>query len=291
MTTTIPFDYAQAFSRNAGWVTASEQATLRGKRIAIAGMGGVGGIHLLTLTRLGVGAFSIADFDTFDIANFNRQAGAMMSTVGKPKTVVMAAMARDINPELDIRTFADGVTSANVDAFLEGVDLYVDGLDFFAFDARDIVFAALAERRIPAVIVAPVGMGASLLNFMPGGMTFDDYFGWGGCTAEDKALRFLIGLSPALLQRTYLVDPSATDMRAERVPSTPIGSELAAGVATTEALKILLGRGKVIAAPRGVHFDAYRNKLVRTWRPGGNRNPIQRLALAFARRTLEKGRR
>ncbi|MDO8863753.1 ThiF family adenylyltransferase [Haliea sp. E1-2-M8] len=290
MTTDRQFDYAEAFSRNSGWVTAAEQASLRGKRIAIAGMGGVGGIHLLTLARLGVGAFSIADFDTFDIANFNRQAGATMSTLGRPKTTVMTEMARDINPELDIRAFADGVTAANVDTFLEGADLYVDGLDFFAFDARDIVFSALVKQGIPAVIVAPLGMGASLLNFMPGGMTFADYFDWEGCTPEDKALRFLIGLSPALLQRTYLMDASATDMQAERVPSTPVGSELAAGVATTEALKILLGRGKVIAAPRGVHYDAYRNKLVRTWRPGGNRNPIQRLALAFARRTLDKGR-
>lgn len=288
--TTTTFDYATAFSRNSGWVTPEEQARLRGKRIAIAGMGGVGGIHLLTLARLGIGAFNIADFDTFDLANFNRQAGATVSNLGKPKTDAMAAMARDINPELDIRSFGEGVTASNVSKFLEGVDIYVDGLDFFAFDARDVVFSALAEREIPAVIVAPVGMGASLLNFMPGGMSFADYFAWEGCSAEEKALRFLIGLSPALLQRTYLVDPGSADMQKEKVPSTPVGSELAAGVATTESLKILLNRGKIVAAPHGVHFDAYRNKMVHTWRPGGNRNIIQRLALAFARRTLEKGR-
>jgi hypothetical protein len=40
-------------------------------------------------------------------------------------------------------------------------------------------------------------------------------------------------------------------------------------VAATDALKILLGRGDVVAAPRGVQFDAYRNKLVHTWRPWG----------------------
>jgi len=71
------FDYKVAFSRNIGWVTEAEQSRLRSKRIAIAGMGGVGGGHLLTLTRLGVGAFNIADFDAFELANFNRQAGAM----------------------------------------------------------------------------------------------------------------------------------------------------------------------------------------------------------------------
>ncbi|EQD52542.1 UBA/THIF-type NAD/FAD binding protein, partial [mine drainage metagenome] len=52
----------------------------------------------------------------------------------------------------------------------------------------------------------------------------------------------------------------------------------------TQALKILLGRGKVLAAPHGLHFDGYRNKLVHTWRPGGNNNPLQRLMLSVARR-------
>ena len=67
---TKPFNYEQAFSRNIGWVTPAEQQQLRGKCVAIAGGGGVGGVHLLTLARLGVGRFRIADFDTFDIANF-----------------------------------------------------------------------------------------------------------------------------------------------------------------------------------------------------------------------------
>jgi hypothetical protein len=63
-----------------------------------------------------------------------------------------------------------------------------------------------------------------------------------------------------------------------------MGCELCAGAAATEALKILLNRGDVRPAPWGYQFDAFRNKLVRTWRPGGNRNPLQRLAMMLARR-------
>ena len=100
------FDYNEAFSRNIGWVTESEQQVLRGKRIAIAGLGGVGGGHLLTLARLGIGSFSIADHDRFDVVNFNRQAGAFVDTLDRPKVEVMASMARGINPELDIRASA-----------------------------------------------------------------------------------------------------------------------------------------------------------------------------------------
>jgi hypothetical protein len=62
--------------------------------------------------------------------------------------------------------------------------------------------------------------------------------------------------------------------------------ELCAGVAATQALKILLKRGKVLAAPWGLHFDAYGNKLAKTWRPGGNKNPLQRLVLWLAKRQL-----
>jgi molybdopterin/thiamine biosynthesis adenylyltransferase len=284
---TEAFSYHQAFSRNMGWVTVQEQGILRHKRIAIAGMGGVGGVHLLTLARLGIGAFHIADFDVFDIVNFNRQIGATVSSLGKPKVEVLSEMAKDINPELDIRIFPEGINN-NLSEFFNGVDLYVDGLDFFAFSARQKTFDTCAELGIPAVTAAPLGMGAALLNFLPGKMTFEDYFLWGELPEEEKALRFLIGLAPAGLHAPYLVDPTAINLAEQRGPSTIMGCQLCAGVAATEALKILLNRGKVLAAPHGLHFDAYRNKLVHTWRPGGNSNPLQRLGLSIARRRLNK---
>ncbi|HWJ94108.1 MAG TPA: ThiF family adenylyltransferase [Telluria sp.] len=282
------FDYEQAFSRNIGWVTPAEQQTLRGKRVAIAGGGGVGGVHLLTLARLGVGAFHIADFDRFDIVNFNRQVGAMMSTLDQPKAEVLAGMARDINPEIDLRVFPDGVNSGNLDEFLSGVDLYVDALDFFAFDARAQTFAACARLGIPATTAAPLGMGAALLTFLPGQMSFEEYFQWGERSEVEKAVRFVVGLAPAGLHRPYLVVKEAVNFAERRGPSTFMACQLCAGIAATEALKILLRRGKVLAAPWGVQFDAYRNKLARTWRPGGNSNPLHRLAIAIGMRQLAK---
>jgi len=278
------FSYDDAFSRNIGWVTRAEQQILRGKRVAIAGLGGVGGSHLLTLARLGIGRFSIADFDRFGLANFNRQAGAMMSTLDQPKAEVLTRMALDVDPEIDVRRFDEGMTPDNLDEFLRDVDLYVDGLDFFAFEARKAAFDACAARGIPAVTVAPIGMGAALLVFLPGRMSFEQYFVWEGCDDAERAVRFLVGLTPAFLHARYLVDPSAVDLAHRRGPSTGMACQICSGIAGVEALKILLGRGKVLAAPWGVHFDAFRNKLVRTWRPGGNRNPIQRALIIAARR-------
>jgi molybdopterin/thiamine biosynthesis adenylyltransferase len=281
-----PFDYVTAFDRNIGWVTVAEQATLRHKHVAIAGMGGVGGFHLLTLARLGVGRFSIADLDVFELANFNRQAGAVMSTLGRSKVDVLAEMVRDINPDCELRIFPGGVQSDNLDQFFGNADLYLDGLDAFAFGAREAVFAYCARNRIPAITVAPLGMSAALLNFLPGGMSFEEYFQVAGRPEVEKAIRFLVGLAPSLMHRHYLADRTRVNLQEGRGPSTVIGCQLCAGVAAAEALKILLGRGKVWAAPHGIQFDAYRNRLAHTWRPGGNRHPLNRLAIALAKRQL-----
>lgn len=280
------FSFEAAFSRTIGWVTPDELATLRRKKIAIAGLGGVGGSHLLALARLGIGAFHIADFDVFELHNFNRQAGARVSSLGQAKADVLNSMARDINPELYIKIFSEGVTEENINEFLDGVDLFVDGLDFFAFSARELVFGECHRRGIPALTSAPLGMSVAHLNFLPGGMSFEEYFGFQNQTDEEKAIRFLLGLAPRILQRTYLQVPSAVNFKERRGPSTPMACELCTAVMATEVLKVILKRGKVLPAPHGFQFDAYRGKFVRTWLPWGARNPIQILKRVYARWVL-----
>lgn len=284
------FDYSSAFSRNIGWVTEAEQVRLKNSRVAIGGLGGVGGVHLLTLARLGVGKFNISDFDVFDIVNFNRQVGATMSSLDRPKLEVLTEMLRDINPEVELRTFPEGVQPENIDAFLEGVDVYVDGLDFFVFNARRKTFAACEKRGIPVVTAAPLGLGTALLVFAPGGMSFEDYFGFEGCDSDEfeMAIRFLVGLSPGMLQRGYVADMSRVNLAERRGPSCIAACQLCAGVAAVETLKLLLNRGGVKLAPWGSQFDAYRMRYVRTWRPGGHRNPLQRLMRYLVRAQLKK---
>ena len=281
------FKYKKAFSRNIGWITEDEQQLIRTKRIAIAGMGGVGGEHLVTLARLGFQDFHIADFDTFDVHNFNRQAGAFMSTVDRPKAAVMAEQVTDINPKATIRNFDEGVFEHNVDAFLEGVDIYVDSLDFFAISARELVFQKCTDKGIPIVTAAPLGMGSALLTFMPGEMTFDEYFNFSSCTTEnEKLIKFLVGLSPSLLQRDYLVLPEKADFVAQKGPSLAVAVKMCAGLAESTVLKIVLGRGKVISAPHGLHFDAYKNKAVKTWCPFGNKGLVQRIKYQIAKKIV-----
>lgn len=281
------FDYAQAFSRNIGWVTEEEQARLRDTRVAIGGLGGVGGVHLLTLARLGVGKFSIADFDVFDIVNFNRQVGALTSTIGRPKLEVLSEMLRDINPEVDLKVFSEGVSQENMDDFLDGVDIYVDGLDFFVFEARRATFAACRSKEIPVVTAAPLGLGTALVVFGTEGMSSEEYFGFQDCQSEiELAISFLVGLSPAMLQRGYVADMSRVNLREHRGPSCIAACQLCAGVAAVEVLKLALKRPGVRMAPWASQFDAYRMKYKRTWRPWGGKNPLQRLMRFLVKRQL-----
>lgn len=280
------FDYNTAFSRNIGWVTEDEQQTLKHKKVAIAGAGGVGGVHLLTLARLGISHFNISDFDDFEVHNFNRQSGAFMSTLGEQKVDVMERMAKDINPEANIISFPEGIFAHNVDDFLDGVDLYVDALDFFALEARKTVFKKCYEKNIPVITAAPLGMGCAFLCFMPGKMNYEEYFCFEGKSENDQLIQFLIGLSPAMLQRPYLADDTCVNFKEKRGPSTPMAVNLCAGIAGTYALKILLNRGKIIAAPYGLHFDAYRNKFVKTWRPFGNSGIVPRIMFKIAKKIV-----
>ena len=166
------FDYAAAFSRNIGWVTPREQQALAGKRVAIAGLGGVGGSHLLTLARLGIGAFTIADYDRFDLVNFNRQAGAFVSTIGERKSDVMASACRDVNPDVRLTVFDDAIDARNVDEFLDGADVYVDGKEYdcpapclgVSQMTGDTVWQDL-RQKYPATITVAVGGASIYLTF------------------------------------------------------------------------------------------------------------------------------
>src|SRR5690606_7599599 len=131
----------------------------------------------------------------------------------------------------------------------------IDGLDFFALKIRSLMFRKAYDAGIPAVTAAPLGMGVANLNFLPGKMTFEQYFLLDGCDENEQYLRFFVGLSPARLHSAYLVVPESINLPERKGPSTIMACELCAGVAATQALKLMLNRGKVIAAPKSLQFD------------------------------------
>ena len=269
-----------ALGRNAGLLSAADQEQLINARVAIPGLGGVGGVHLVTLARMGIGAFKLAEFDRFEPANVNRQYGAKVEHFGQLKLEAMVAEARQINPFLDLTLFPDGVNEANVAAFLSGVDLVVDGIDFFAFEVRRLIFNTARQMGIPVVTAGPMGFSAAMLVFMPDqGMSFDDYFAIDeGMSLEEKLLAFFIGLAPRGTQMDY-IDATRIDMRAQQGPSIAAACQLCASVAATEAVRILLKRPGIRSAPYYFQYDPLVRKFHRGQLRMGNRHPLQRFKL------------
>ena len=284
----LHWTYDEAFSRNLGLINPEEQEKLRRATVAIPGMGGVGGIHLMTLTRLGVGGFRIADPDTFEVANFNRQYGADTRSVGQSKAATMAEMARAINPELRLDVHEEPITKQNVGAFLGGTDVMVDSIDFFSFDTRRMIFAEARRKGIWSVTAGPIGFSAAWLLFDPAGMSFDEYFDIrDGMKPVDVFAAFLMGLTPHATHAGYL-DLSYVDRKTGRGPSAGLAAALCSGVAAAEIVKIILGRGPLRPVPHYSQFDAYR-RVLRTGRlRWGNRGPLQRLKRAVLRRRMIK---
>lgn len=268
---------ASAFSRNLGLLSEDDQQRLMNARIAVAGAGGVGGLHLLTLARIGVGKFNIADFDTFDTVNINRQYGAFISTLDKHKGEVMQTMVRDINPFADVQLFPDGVTLENLDIFLKDVDIYVDGIDFFEIDIRRAIFKRCREKGIPALTSAPLGFGATLQVFMPDSMSFDDYFAiHDGMDQAEKVAAFAVGLAPHPYHIKYL-DLSKVDMAKKRGPALALACTQASTLIATETIKLLTGKGTVRPAPGYLQIDLLRNKYTQGYLWLGGKNPLQSL--------------
>jgi len=272
------WSYEEAFARHAGLFTSEEQQRLRSSRVAIIGMGGVGGAHLMTLVRLGIGAFTIADPDVFELANFNRQYGATIPSLGRLKVDVMAEAARSVNPEVNLRTISSEISADNVKEFLEGADILIDGVDFFALAVRRLVFQEARRRGIWSITAGPHAFSTAWLVFSPQGPSFDEFFDVNdSMTESEQVIAFAVGGTPSPIHLAYLDLAKYFQPESKSGGSFGLGCSLAAGVTAAQVAKILLNRPGVRSVPWYSQFDAYREMLVHRKLRGGNRHPWQRI--------------
>lgn len=282
--------YSQAFARNIGIISPEEQERLRQSCVAIPGMGGMGGVHLTTLARTGIGKFRIADFDKFEVVNTNRQCGATANHLGRNKVEVMAEVARDINPDVELTIFSEAITGDNIDEFLSGADVVIDGLDFFAPDARQMLFRKAREKGLYVVSSGPIGFSATLHVFSPTGMSFDSYFDFkNDMSYNEKLTAFAVGLAPGGTHLSYM-NPKNIDFETGEGPSLGLACQIGSGMTATEVVNIILKRRPIKAAPHYFQFDPYTMKYKRGHLWWGNRNPIQKFKLWYVKRILLKGK-
>ena len=139
----------KAFSRAVPLLGESAYKKLNSCRIAVFGLGGVGGYCLEALARSGVGAFDIVDNDVIEESNINRQLFALRSTVGQLKTHVAAERLKDINPSVDVEEYPVFYTDESAAMFdFSRYDYIVDAVDTVAAKVSLAVRAQAAGVKI-----------------------------------------------------------------------------------------------------------------------------------------------
>ena len=143
------------FSRTAFLLGEEGVEKLKKARVAIFGIGGVGGYVAEALARSGVGALDLIDKDAVSVSNINRQIIALHSTVGRKKTEVMAERVKDINPEIQVKTYDVFYLPETANEFdFSSYDYVVDAIDTVSSKI------ALVEQAKGANIPVISSMGA-----------------------------------------------------------------------------------------------------------------------------------
>ena len=139
--------YWERVSRNIGPITYQEQETIRTSRVAVLGVGGLGGPLAENLVRAGCQNLVICDFDVFDESNLNRQI-CTIKDIGKRKIDIMETFLRKIDSEVNIKKYFK-ITERNIDSILEGVKIVALTLD----DPATSIFIAreCRKRGIPMI--------------------------------------------------------------------------------------------------------------------------------------------
>ena len=147
------------FSRSEPLFGPEGMARLRQARVAVFGIGGVGGYAAEALVRSGVGHVALIDNDDVALTNLNRQLAALHSTLGQPKTDVMARRLRDVNPEAEITVHPMFYLPDNADAIdLTCFDWIIDAVDTVAAKLELITRA----DRLGVPIISAMGAGNKL---------------------------------------------------------------------------------------------------------------------------------
>lgn len=252
------------FTRNRGFVTSAEQARLADACVAIAGVGGDGGLVAETLARLGVGRFRLADPEVFEPENLNRQNGCTVHTIGQNKAEVIAEIIGSINPGAEVTVFPDGITHENVAGFVDGSTLVIDETEFTLHGLAVMLARACRPRGLPVLTGFNVAFGCIVTTFMPEGMPLEDYLGLPleAELAEIEAItvdvsRWIPALPPYAHADVFGAVASGTIS----APSVSPGVALAAGLVGSEAFNLLTGRAPAITAPRSIWLDALERRL------------------------------
>lgn len=226
--------------------------------IAFAGLGGVGGGAFLNLVRCGVKRFRLSENGIFDPPDLNRQAAAFTSTLGQPKINVYERLAREINPEVEIELFPEGIHVSNFERFLDGCDVHVGVIDIEkGADVKAMTPELLGRYDIPLFTAGAVGFGALLVAHHPKGMMPDEF--WRLVKEKSTGKSLLPSFIYDRFERTTMARITNAAEKG-KISTTSIGGSLSGVLLASEVLAYLLQgtdlvNRNVIFAPKFAVID------------------------------------
>lgn len=266
----MEFDYAEFTTRNIGFVTQREQDRLAAGRVLVIGVGGMGGAAVQSLARAGIGHFAIADIDTFEVSNLNRQVFCDLDSVGQSKVQTTAARLRRINPLLSLEAF-DAEWPQHLDDLLARYPIVVNGMDDIA---AGIDLYRRAQRHRCTVIDAYASPLPSVAVVRPDDLRPEQRLGYpslgkdvAALTDADKADCFMREIEHVLVHSST-VRHIDMDVALELVAGKRKRMSFAPMVITTgnlmafEVVKLLLDRSPS-ADCRGYFFNPWSMRIER----------------------------
>ncbi|SDK85508.1 Molybdopterin or thiamine biosynthesis adenylyltransferase [Maridesulfovibrio ferrireducens] len=218
----------ERYARNLTTFSQKEQEKLFTSKVAVVGLGGLGGHLLESLARAGVGHIVACDGDVFEASNLNRQLLATENTLGQSKADAAYELIRKVNPAVFLDVKSEYLEAEQFEGFIKGADVVVDCLG--GLKHRGQLKDAAAKLGIPLVTASVAGWAGIVSTVYPGDPSPSDFFG------NNNGLEELLG--------------------------TPVSAiSTAVGVQSAEVLKILSGKGAGLTGKAfmfdlaGLYFD------------------------------------
>ena len=156
----------ERYLRNHDAISEEQQAMLATKRVLVVGCGGLGGMVIECLARIGVGYLRAVDGDVFEESNLNRQLMSSTMNLGRPKTLAAKQRVMAINPLVEVDAVQADLTAENALELLADCDVAVDCLD--NIPSRLLLQQATKTAGIPVVHGAVAGWLGRICVIQPG---------------------------------------------------------------------------------------------------------------------------
>lgn len=154
------------------------QKRLGKSKVFVVGCGALGSMIAMQLAGAGIGKLGIADFDTIDITNLQRQFFFKSSEAGKSKAELTGFRIRELNPETEVEVFKEIITPAKAERYFGEYDIIVDGTD--NPDSKKMIGTVCQLLNKPCCIGGVSGFMGQVMIFPPSHPRFEEYFGDSG---------------------------------------------------------------------------------------------------------------